>query len=90
MNKKKVTEWVYRIFCFTILESLITIVGFVSLHYGITILEEAGKMTWGVQAGFIQASLAICFLQIANIMYWVMDKNLFNFKELFAKVGVLK
>ena len=87
MNKKKITEWAYRIFCFTILESLIAVVGFVALHYGISILEEMGRMTWGVQAGFIQAALAISFLQIANIIYWIGGINILNFKELFDSRG---
>jgi len=79
---KKALEWIYRIFMVTILQSLIVLVGFVSLHYGMEIFIELELLDWKVKAGFIQAALAITVLQIANLFYWIMDINIFNFKAI--------
>ena len=81
--KTKILEWIYRIVLFTILQSFITVISFVGIHYSIIILEEANKLTLGVQIGLIQMALASAFIQIANIFYWIMDINLFDFKKLW-------
>ena len=85
MNKNKINEWIYRIICFTLFQSLILVVGFVAMHYGISLMVETRRMTWGVQAGFIQSSLAICLLQLANILYWICGINILDFKKLFRE-----
>lgn len=91
MNKikiKKVGEWIYRIVCFIILESFIMFVGFTALHYCMSLFETRGIFNeFGVKAGLIQLSLAIAYLQIANIFYWIMNINLFDFKKLWRGVS---
>jgi len=77
---KKIMEWIYRIFCFTILHSLIITIGFVSLYTSMNVIIERGLMTWKIQVGLIQVALAVVYLQIANILYWIYDINIFNFK----------
>ncbi len=84
-KEKEVIRWVYRIICFTILQSLIITIGFIGLHYSMTILTEMNLLTWKVQIGLIQVALAICYLQVVNIFYWIMGINLFNFKKLWTK-----
>ena len=85
MNKRKIGEWIYRIFCFMIIDSFIIIVGFTGLHYSMLVLIDANKLNLGTQIGLTQASLAIMFLSIANILYWILDINLFNFKKIWRK-----
>ena len=85
MNKRKVGEWVHRIIGFTIFESLIAVVGFVGIYTSITVLAELDKLTLGVSIGLVQAALAIAYLQVANIFYWIFGENLFDFKSLWRK-----
>lgn len=77
---RKVLEWTHRIVGFTILESLISVIGFIGLYQSIMLLEELNKMTLGVRIGLVQASIGIAFLSVANIFYWFLDINLFDFK----------
>ncbi len=85
MKVRVIFEGIYRLVMATILYSLILIVGFVSLLYTLKEINERGLMNWRVQIGLIQASLAIAYLQIANIFYWIMDVNLFDFNKLFKE-----
>lgn len=84
---KKVGEWAHRIIGFTIFQSFITVIGFVGLHYSMIILTEMGLMNFGVNIGLLQFALATCYLQIANLLYWLGDINLFDFKKLWRKDG---
>lgn len=85
MKKRKTGEWIYRIFCFTILHSLILTIGFVGLHYSIEVLTEKNLLTWEIQVALIQVALAIAYLQIVNIFYWITDTNLLDFKKLWRR-----
>ncbi len=80
MNKK--LEIIYRVLCLSILQSAILVVSFVSLHYSLKILIERDSLSWGVQIGLIHANLGFLYLQIANVFYWAMGINIFNFKKL--------
>ncbi len=75
MNKK-ILIWIKRIFLWTIFQSLISIVGFVSLYYGMEVVIEKGLLDWQVQAGFISAIIALTYLQIANILYYLGGINI--------------
>ena len=81
-KRKKVYEWTYRIIMFTILQSLIYTIGFVGLMYSIEI-TELNLMTWKIQVGLIQVALAIAYLQLVNLFYWLFNTNLLDFKKLF-------
>jgi len=88
MNKekiKKVGEWIHRIVGFTIFQSFIVVVGFVGLYISLQILNETNNFNYKTQIGLIQTAFAISYLQIANLFYWIMDINLFDFKKLWRK-----
>jgi len=78
--KRKVLEWIHRIVGFTIFESLIAVIGFVGLHYSMTYLISINNFNWGIRVGLIQSALAISYLQIANVFYWILGINLLDFK----------
>ncbi len=82
-KRKKVYEWTYRIIMFTILQSLIYTIGFVGLMYSIEKITELNLMTWKIQVGLIQVALAIAYLQLVNLFYWLFNTNLLDFKKLF-------
>lgn len=88
MNRKT-GEWIQRIICFTIFESLIAIFGFVVIGYSTKLLTEMNLFNWKVGVGLAQSSLAIAYLQIANIFYWWLDINLLDFKKLWRKKNAL-
>ena len=90
MNYKLILEWAYRIIMVTILHSLIITIGFVGLGFSMEKLTEFNLMNWKVQAGLIQAALALAYLQIVNIFYWIMNINLFDVKKLFKDKKELK
>lgn len=80
MNKRKIFNWIYRIFVFVILDSFIVVVGFVGLYTALTILQERGLMSLGVSIGLLQMGLAIAYLQIWNLCYWILNINIFTNK----------
>jgi len=82
---KKVGEWIHRIVGFTIFESLITIVSFAGIYTSMQVLGETNNLNFGTSMGLLQTGLAVAYLQVANIFYWIMDINLFDFKELWRK-----
>lgn len=84
MNKWEIVEWVHRIFCFTIFQSLINIVGFGGLYYSIQVLETSNNLSFAVRVGIVQCSLAIAYLQITNFFYWLFEINLFDLKKLWG------
>ena len=86
MNKfkiKKVGEWIHRIVGFTIFESFIVVIGFVGIYISMQVLGETNNLNIKTQIGLLQTALAIGYLQVANIFYWIMDINLFDFKKLW-------
>ena len=88
MNKlkiKKVGEWIHRIVGFTIFESLIAVVSFVGIYTSMQVLGGTNNLNFGTSMGLLQTALAIAYLQVANIFYWIMDINLFDFKKLWRK-----
>ena len=85
MNKKKIGEWIHRILGFTIFESFIAVIGFVGLYISMQVLSETNNLNFGTNMGLLQTALAIAYLQVANIFYWIMDINLFDFKKLWRK-----
>jgi len=84
MNMKKILEWTYRIICFTIVDSFILCASFAALYISLTVLTPE-QLTIGVKIGIIQAGLGSSFLQVANILYWILDINLFNYKKIFME-----
>jgi len=90
MNKlkiKKVGEWIHRVVGFTIFESLIAVVGFVGIYISMQVLGETNNLSFVTSMGLLQTALAIAYLQVANIFYWIMDINLFDLKKLWRKNG---
>ena len=88
MNKfkiKNVGEWIHRIIGFIIFESFITVVGFVGIYFLMNFLVETNNLNFGTSMGLLQTALAIGYLQVANVFYWIMDINLFDFKRLWGK-----
>ena len=85
MSKRKIGEWIYRIFCFTIIDNLIAVIGFVGIHYSLVTLIELEKMSTGVSIGLLQVGLGICYLRVVNLFYWIGDINLLDFKQLWRK-----
>ena len=82
--KKSIIKWTYRIFCFTIIQCLIATIGFAALHYTMTMFMDMNKLTWQLHVCLIHASLAICYLQISNLLYWLAGINLLDFKKLWS------
>ena len=83
MSWKLIGEWGHRIFLFTIFQSLIAIIGFVGVYVSMNVLIEKDLLYFGTQAGLVQMALAIAYLQVANILYFLFDVNLLNVKELW-------
>lgn len=73
---------IYKIFCFTILGSLISVLAFVCLNYSITFFQETNNLTWQFTVGIISAALGFCYLSVANFLYWIAEYNLFRLEFL--------
>jgi len=76
---------VYKLIVFLILESLITIVGFVIIHYSITILTQQNSLNLKVQIILFFAAIGIAYLSIVNFFWWLMGINLLDLKKCTQK-----
>ena len=54
METKKVYEWIYRIFCLSIIDSFIVVIGFVGTYTFMNVLIETNNLNWKTQIGLIQ------------------------------------
>jgi uncharacterized membrane protein (DUF485 family) len=85
LSKRKIGEWIHRIFAFTIFQSFITFIAFVVINFSIPIFQETNNLGFGIRIALIQFMLAILYLAIANMFYWILDINIFDFKRLWGK-----
>ncbi|RLG11370.1 hypothetical protein DRN69_07845 [Candidatus Pacearchaeota archaeon] len=83
--KIKVGEWIHRIVCLVIFENLISMISFVVIYVSLSVLTETNNFNFWVSIGLLNTTLALVYLRIANMAYWLMGINLFNFKKLWRK-----
>jgi hypothetical protein len=85
LNKRKIGEIVHRLIGFSIFQSLIVVICGIGIYNTIQFLIEVNNLNFGTRMGMIQALLATLYLSIANLFYWLMGINLFDFKKLWRK-----
>ena len=78
----KIIEFGYRIIAYALLESIITILGFVGLMNTIRIFEELNSLTLSVQIIITLFALGIAYLTVVNFCYWFLEINLLDYKKL--------
>ena len=78
--KRKIFEWSHRILGFTIFQSFISILSFVGIYVSMEVLISRNLLDWRVHIGLFQFALAMAYLQIANVFYWLFDINILDFK----------